>query len=131
MLDASAFSLSNVCGFLKFGNINLGVKAEPPEFSTPVYFATMFAVSLFVYVVAERLGCLDSHFYANPGYRSEDENFVSAINLTVTNWGVNGWATCLIVAFCMALAGFRFKLPMTFRPSFYPLLLDYTLGWVT
>jgi choline-glycine betaine transporter len=119
---------------VKYGNVKLGQKDEPPEFSTAAYFSMIFAagvaVGLFVFGVAEPLFYLDSHFYANPGYRSEDEIAMFAINLTVTNWGVNGWAPYLIVAVCMALAGFRFKLPMTFRSCFYPILGDYTWGWV-
>lgn len=30
----------------------------------------------------------------------------------------------------MGLAGHRFKLPMTFRACFYPILGDYTWGWI-
>ena len=85
-------------------------------------------MGLFVCGVAETLYYLDSHWYANPGYRSEDEIAMFAINLTITNWGVNGWAPYLVVAVCMALPGFRFKLPMTFRSCFYPILGDCTLG---
>lgn len=94
---------------VRFGNVKLGTKDEPPEFSTPAYFAMIFAagvaVGLFVYGVAEPLYYLDSNWFANPGYRSEDEIAMFAINLTITNWGVNGWAPYLVVAVCMALAG--------------------------
>lgn len=39
-------------------------------------------------------------------------------------------APYLIVACAMGLAGHRFNLPMTFRSCFYPILLDYTWGWI-
>ena len=62
---------------LRFGNVKLGAKDEPPEFSTPAYFAMIFAagvaVGLFVYGVAEPLYYLKDHWFAKPGYRSEDE----------------------------------------------------------
>lgn len=117
-----------------FGNVKLGKADESPEFSTPAYFCMIFAagvaVGLFVYGVAEPLYYLDSNFFANTGYRTEDEIAMFAINLTISNWGLAGWAPYLIVAVCMALAGFRYKLPMTLRSCFYPMLGEYTWGWV-
>lgn len=53
-----------------------------------------------------------------------------AINLTVNNWAVAGWAPYLVVAICMGLAGHRFNLPMTFRSCLYPVLREYTWGWI-
>jgi BCCT family betaine/carnitine transporter len=53
-----------------------------------------------------------------------------AINLTVNNWAIAGWAPYLVVAICMGLAGHRFKLPLTFRSCLYPILQEYTWGWI-
>jgi choline-glycine betaine transporter len=53
-----------------------------------------------------------------------------ALNMTITNWGISGWAPYLIVAVAMGLAGHRFNLPMTFRSCFYPILGQYTWGWI-
>mmetsp|Transcript_21987 Transcript_21987/g.41665 ORF Transcript_21987/g.41665 Transcript_21987/m.41665 type:complete len:827 (+) Transcript_21987:185-2665(+) len=118
----------------KWGHIKLGHKDEPPEFDTGSYFAMIFAagvaVGLFVYGVAEPLSHRASHYYANSGYRSQDEIDMFAINMTVTNWGFGAWSVYLIVAVSMALAGFRFNLPMTFRSCFYPILGEYTWGWI-
>jgi choline-glycine betaine transporter len=36
----------------------------------------------------------------------------------------------LTVAVSISLASFRFKLPMTFRSGFYPILGEYTWGWM-
>jgi choline-glycine betaine transporter len=36
----------------------------------------------------------------------------------------------LTVAVSISLASFRFKLPMTFRSGFYPVLGEYTWGWM-
>jgi choline-glycine betaine transporter len=39
-------------------------------------------------------------------------------------------AVYLTVAVSISLASFRFKLPMTFRSGFYPILGEYTWGWM-
>jgi choline-glycine betaine transporter len=118
----------------KYGHVKLGRQDEPPEFSTGAYFAMIFAagvaVGLFVFGVAEPLWHQESHYYANAGYRSQDEIDMFALNMTVANWGISGWAPYLIVAVAMGLAGHRFNLPMTFRSCFYPILGQYTWGWI-
>ena len=93
-------------------------------------FAAGVAVGLFVYGVAEPLSHRSSHYYANAGYRSQDEIDMFALNLTVTDWGTGAWSVYLLVAVAMGLAGFRFNLPMTFRSCFYPMLGEYTWGWL-
>jgi len=93
-------------------------------------FAAGVAVGLFVYGVSEPLWHRGSHWYATGKYHTQDEIDMFAINLTVTNWGFTAWAPYLVVAVAMGLAGHRFKLPMTFRSCFYPILGDYTWGWI-
>jgi choline-glycine betaine transporter len=39
-------------------------------------------------------------------------------------------AVYLTVAVSISLASFRFKLPLTFRSGFYPILGEYTWGWI-
>ena len=53
-----------------------------------------------------------------------------ALNLTVFHWGITGWSQYLVVAVCSGLCSFRFKLPLTLRSCFYPLLGEYTWGWM-
>lgn len=119
---------------IRYGHIKLGKKDELPEFDTGSYFAMIFAagvaVGLFVYGVAEPLTHRGTHYYANAGYRSQDEVDMFALNMTVTNWGIGAWSVYLVVAIAMGLAGFRFNLPMTFRSCFYPMLGDYCWGWI-
>jgi choline-glycine betaine transporter len=88
------------------------------------------AVGTYVYGVAEPLWHQESHYYAQAGYRSQDEIDMFAINLTVTNWGFAGWISYVVVAVCMSLATHRFRLPMTLRSCFYPILGHYTWGWM-
>jgi choline-glycine betaine transporter len=119
----------------KFGHIKLApTPDEEPELSTGSYFMMIFAagvaVALFVYGVAEPLWHQNSHYFAQQSYRTQDEVDQFAINMTVTNWGFTAWAPYLIVAVAMGLAGHRFGLPMTFRTCFYPILGEYTWGWM-
>jgi choline-glycine betaine transporter len=85
---------------------------------------------LLVGSVAQPLFFQNDHYYANAGYRSQDEKDMFAITMAITNWGFCGWATFLVVTLCMALAGHRFQLPMTYRSCFYPILGAYTWGWM-
>jgi choline-glycine betaine transporter len=118
----------------KFSHVKLGAKNEEPEFSTAAFFSMIFAagvaVGLFVYGVSEPLWHQHSHWFAEAGYHSQDEIDMYAINLTVNNWAIAGWAPYLVVAICMGLAGHRFKLPLTFRSCLYPILQEYTWGWI-
>ena len=118
----------------KFGHVKMGKPDESPEFETGSYFMMIFAagvaVALFVYGVAEPLFHQHDHYFAKSGYRTQDEIDQFALNITVTNWGFSAWAPYLIVAVAMGLAGHRFNMPMTFRSCFYPILGEYTWGWI-
>jgi choline-glycine betaine transporter len=118
----------------QYGHIKLGRACDQPEFSilsyTCIIFATGVASGFFVFAVAEPLWHQRSHFFATTGYRSQDEIDMFAINLTVNHWGITGWTAYTIVAVCMSLATHRFNLPFTVRSCFYPILRDYTWGWI-
>jgi choline/glycine/proline betaine transport protein len=118
----------------RYGHIKLGHKYDEPEFSSLTYFCIIFATGVasgfFVFAVAEPLSHQRHHFFAKAGYHSQDEIDMFAINMTVTNWGISGWTGYTIVAICTSLATHRFKLPMTVRSGFYPILRDYTWGWI-
>ncbi|KAL3934455.1 MAG: hypothetical protein SGBAC_009834 [Bacillariaceae sp.] len=118
----------------RFGDIRLGEKDSKPEFDDITYFSMLFSagvgVGLFFYGVAEPLWHRGSHWFAEAGYRAQDEVDMFALNLTVFHWGITGWSQYLIVAICAGLASFRFKLPMTLRSCFYPMLGDYVWGWI-
>jgi choline-glycine betaine transporter len=119
---------------LKFGHIKMGRKDEEPEFSTASFFFMIFSagvgVGLFVFGVSEPQWHANSHWFAQAGYHSQDEIDMFAINLSVANWAISGWAPYLVVSVCMGLAGHRFKLPFTFRSCLYPILGQYTWGWI-
>lgn len=52
------------------------------------------------------------------------------INMAVTNWGISAWIYYMLVGVGMSLAHHRFHLPLTFRSCFYPILGQYTWGWI-
>jgi choline/glycine/proline betaine transport protein len=53
-----------------------------------------------------------------------------ALNMAVTNWGISGWSIYLLVTVAVGLATHRFGLPLLFRSAFYPMLGEYTWGWL-
>ncbi|CAJ1939141.1 unnamed protein product [Cylindrotheca closterium] len=118
----------------RYGNIRLGPQDSTPEFDDITYFSMLFSagvgVGLFFYGVAEPLWHRGSHWFAETGYKAQDEIDMFALNITVFHWGITGWSQYLIVAICSGLVSFRFKLPLTLRSCFYPLLGEYTWGWI-
>jgi choline-glycine betaine transporter len=118
----------------KYGHIHLGLKGDKPEFAALTYFSMIFAGGvgpfLFVYSVIEPMLHRQGHFYAQAGYRSQDEIDMFAINMNITDWSLATWLTFPIVAIASALAIHRFGLPPTFRSCFYPIFGAYTWGWI-
>jgi choline/glycine/proline betaine transport protein len=121
----------------RYGHVHLGhpdTINDPPEFTTLSYMCMCFtsgiASGFFAVSVSQTIWNQQSHFYANAGYRSQDELDMFAINMTVTQWGFAGWTKYLVVAVNMSLAVHCFQLPMTIRSCFYPILRHYTWGWM-
>jgi len=120
--------------YFVFGDAKLGKKNDKPEFSAPSFFAMIFsagvAVGLFFFGVSEPLWHLASHRFAATQYRSQDEIATYAMNLTIFHWGLSAWIGYLIVGVAAGIARFRYDLPLTIRSTLYPLLGDYTWGWI-
>jgi len=118
----------------KYGDVKLGKPDSKPDFNNLSYFSMLFssgiAVGLFFYGVSEPLWHQNSNYYAAAGYHTEDEVDQFAINLTIFHWGITGWSQYVVVALCSGLASYKFGLPLTFRSGFYPLLGEYTWGWI-
>lgn len=87
-------------------------------------------MGLFVFGVAEPLWHQSGHSFAEAGYRSQDEVDLYAINMAVSNWGIAGWSAYALVGLALSLASHRFGLPLTLRSCFYPILGDWTWGWI-
>lgn len=118
----------------RFGDLRLGKKDSKPEFDDITYFAMLFSagigVGLFFYGVSEPLWHRTDNWFAAGGDKAQDDIDMFAMNLTVFHWGITGWSQYLVIALCSGLASFRFDLPLTLRSCFYPLLGDYTWGWI-
>eukprot|EP00934_Nitzschia_sp_Nitz4_P002048 Nitzschia sp. Nitz4//scaffold80_size88189//71589//78338//NITZ4_005093-RA/size88189-processed-gene-0.64-mRNA-1//1//CDS//3329558648//2048//frame0 len=118
----------------RYGNVRLGPPDSKPDFDDVTYFAMLFSAGigagLFFYGVSEPLFHRESHWFANSGYRSQDELDMFAVNLTVFHWGITGWTQYLVVALCAGLAAFRYNLPLTLRSCLYPLIGEYAWGWI-
>lgn len=82
----------------RYGHLKLGDKNAKPEFSDVSYFAMIFSagigVGLFFFGVSEPLWHQSSHYYSNPGYRSQDEIDQWALLITMYHWGFAAWSPC-------------------------------------
>jgi choline/glycine/proline betaine transport protein len=107
---------------------------EPPEFSTLWYICMILTggigAGFFVFSVSQALSSRTDHFYAQAGYRSQDEIDLFALTITLNMWGFLGWTPYLIVALNVSLAVHCFGLPLALRSTAYPMLGHYTWGYL-
>ena len=110
------------------GNIKLGQDEEEPEFSFLSWLAMLFAagmgVGLMFFGVAEPLTHYLSDITTGPAEHKQQE----ALLHTLFHWGIHAWAVYGTIALALAYFGFRYKLPLSLRSCFYPLLKDRING---
>jgi hypothetical protein len=74
-----------------YGDIKLGKKDEEPEFDDSSYFMMLFSagvgIGLFFFGVSEPLAHRTSNWFAETGYRAQDEIDQWALMLTMYHWG--------------------------------------------
>jgi choline/glycine/proline betaine transport protein len=111
-------------GFSRFGDIKLGRDDDAPEFSTPAWFALLFAagmgIGLVFYGVSEPL----SHFVTpKPGVEGTTAQLAqSALTQTYLHWGVQAWAIYVVVGLALAYAIHRRGRPLSIRWALEPVL---------
>jgi choline-glycine betaine transporter len=121
---------------VRYGHVHLARTAtETPDFTNMSFFCMMFAAgagpALFVWNVQEPLyHRAGGNFFVNAGYRTQDENDMFALTMTMASWGIINWAHLMLSGIAMSLAANRFGMPMIFRSAFYPQLGAYTWGWI-
>jgi choline-glycine betaine transporter len=93
-------------------------------------FTAFFGAVFLTYCLQEPFAHQASNFYAQAGYRSQDEIALFAINMAVSNWGILFWSHYTLVGVSMSLAAHRFNLPLILRSAYYPILGAYTWGWM-
>ncbi|MCW2259241.1 MULTISPECIES: BCCT family transporter [Sphingobacterium] len=115
--------------FSKYGSIRLGANDTKPEFSFFSWISMLFAagmgIGLMYFSVAEPM----SH-YTDPSVagltsaaRAKDAQLY-----TFFHWGIHAWAIYGVVGLSLAYFTYRYKLPLSLRSCFYPILKDKIQG---
>ncbi len=129
------------------GKVRLGGADANPEFSYLGWFAMLFAagmgIGLMYFGVSEPISHFNSSMggtalegvartdWAPLGAAAGDP--VAARDLamaaTIYHWGLHPWSIYAVVGLALAFFAFNYKLPLTLRSAFYPLLGDKVWGW--
>ena len=115
----------------RFGHVRLGADDERPEYSTPVWFAMLFAAGigtiLMFWGVAEPI----SHL-ANPPIGDVEPGSVEAarqaIAITHYHFGLHTWTIFALPALCFAYFIYKRRMPPRVSSIFSPLLGSRVYG---
>ena len=117
-----------------FGKIRLGGDNTSPEFGfiswTCMLFAAGVGIGMTFYGAAEPLsyytGVFGTPLGVTPG---TEEAYRLAFSATIFHWGISGWSVYAIIGLSLAFFSYNWKLPLTIRSIFYPLLGEKIWGW--
>ena len=117
-----------------FGKIRLGGDNTIPEFGfiswTCMLFAAGVGIGMTFYGAAEPLsyytGVFGTPLGVTPG---TEEAYRLAFSATIFHWGISGWSVYAIIGLSLAFFSYNWKLPLTIRSIFYPLLGEKIWGW--
>ncbi len=115
--------------FSKYGNIRLGRNNSKPQYSFFSWISMLFAagmgIGLMYFSVAEPMQHYsDAIFSGNTAVqRTKDAQLY-----TFFHWGIHAWAIYGIVGLSLAYFSYRYRLPLSLRSCFYPLLKDRIKG---
>jgi len=117
-----------------FGKIKLGGKNSVPEFGFLTWVCMLFAagvgIGMTFYGAAEPLsyytGVFGTPLNASP---ESEEAYRLAFSATIFHWGLNAWSVYAIIGLSLAFFCYNWKLPLTIRSIFYPLLGNRIWGW--
>ncbi|MBE2897273.1 BCCT family transporter [Pasteurellaceae bacterium HPA106] len=108
------------------GDIRLGSDDEEPEYPFISWIAMLFAagmgVGLMYFGVAEPL-----MHYVSPITAAHPKK--DALLYTFFHWGIHPWAIYGTIALALAYFGFRYRMPLSIRSAFYPILRDKIHGF--
>ncbi|MDD9890235.1 MAG: BCCT family transporter, partial [Gammaproteobacteria bacterium] len=109
--------------FSRFAHIKLGPDDSVPDYSYASWIAMLFSagmgIGLLFFGVAEPI----THFAEPPtGEGSTVQAASNAMLLTYFHWGLQAWATYIVVGLALAYFAFRHNLPLTIRSALYPLI---------
>ncbi|NGM63868.1 BCCT family transporter [Sphingobacterium sp. SGR-19] len=111
--------------FSKYGGIKLGTNDSKPEFSffswVSMLFAAGMGIGLMYFGVAEPI----SHYAdAAFGDASPIQRAKSAQLYTFFHWGIHAWSIYGLVGLSLAYFTYRYRLPLSLRSCFYPILKE-------
>ncbi|MGQ7846989.1 BCCT family transporter [Granulosicoccus sp. 3-233] len=113
--------------FSPFASLKLGADDAVPEFSYLAWVSMMFSCGLgigFVFFsVAEPL----YHMYTSShvedmGVTGQEASVAKAVQLTLLDWGMHGWALYAIAAWAIAFPAYRLGQPLTVATGLYGIL---------
>ncbi len=114
------------------GKIRLGGKETTPEYSRVAWFSMLFGagmgIGLVFYGVGEPVTHFTSSMAGGPaaplGGAAGDADGARTLAMaaTVYNWALHPWAIYAIVGLALAVFAFNFKMPLSMRAPFYPLI---------
>ncbi|WP_420153894.1 BCCT family transporter [Siphonobacter sp.] len=113
----------------KYGSITLGDDDAVPEYSFLSWISMLFAagmgIGLMYFSVSEPL----AHF-SDPTFAeySEIKRAKDAQLYTFFHWGIHAWAIYGVVGLSLAYFTYRYKLPLSLRSCFYPILKNRING---
>src|SRR5690554_7312443 len=113
----------------KYGKIRLGNNDSKPQHSFFSWIAMLFAagmgIGLMYFSVAEPMQHFSSPVFADNDIITRTKN---AQLYTFFHWGIHAWAIYGIVGLSLSYFTYRYKLPLSLRSCFYPLLKDKIKG---
>ncbi|ASK30764.1 transporter [Chryseobacterium sp. T16E-39] len=115
--------------FSKYANIKLGANDSKPEYSLFSWISMLFAagmgIGLIYFSVAEPMQHYSSEVFGNSHYVNRAKQ---AQLYTFFHWGIHAWAIYGIVGLSLSYFAYRYRLPLSLRSCFYPLLKDKING---
>jgi betaine/carnitine transporter, BCCT family len=114
------------------GKIRLGGKGAMPDYSQLSWFAMLFGAGMGIGLVFYGVGEPVTHFTSSItgaagaplGGASGDAAAARdlAMAATIFNWALHPWAIFAVTGLALAVFAFDFKMPLSMRSAFYPLL---------
>ena len=110
-----------------YGDLKLGADDSVPEFSFAAWVSMLFSCGLgigFVFFsVAEPLTHLyQSSHVMDMGAVGTAEGIPKAVQLTLLDWGLHGWALYAVAAWAIAFPAYRLGQPLTVATGLYGIL---------
>lgn len=113
-----------------FGKIKLGANDSNPEYSFFSWISMLFAagmgIGLMYFSVAEPMQHFSGSNFSNLEVEARAKN---AQLFTFFHWGIHAWAIYGIVGLSLAYFTYRYRLPLSLRSCFYPLLKEKINGF--